>query len=134
MGLGKTLQVIALITDRRITAKAPALVVAPVSLLENWKREFGRFTEGLNVVIHHGSRRTGLYTDLLNYDVVIISYNTVSSDQSILRMVKWDLVVVDEAQNIKNPLAKRTKSVKRIPCDAAIAVTGTPFENHMNRY
>lgn len=132
MGLGKTLQVIALITDRRGSAKAPALVVAPVSLLENWRREFEKFTTGLSVMIHHGAKRTGLYMDLLDYDVVIISYGTTSSDQSILRMIEWDLVVVDEAQNIKNPSAQRTKSVKKIPRTAAVAVTGTPFENHMS--
>lgn len=132
MGLGKTLQVIALITARRTSAESPALVVAPVSLLENWKREFVKFTKGLNVFIHHGSGRTGLYTDLLNFDVVIIAYNTASSDQSILRMINWDLVVVDEAQNIKNPSAQRTRAIKRIPRVAAVAVTGTPFENHMS--
>lgn len=132
MGLGKTLQVIALITDRRTIAKAPTLVVAPVSLLENWRREFGKFTTGLSVFIHHGAKRTGIYTELLDYDVVIISYSTASSDQSILRMIKWDMVVVDEAQNIKNPLAQRTKSIKRIPRDIAVAVTGTPFENHIS--
>ena len=132
MGLGKTLQVITLITDRRMSAEAPALVVAPVSLLENWRREFEKFTVGLNVFVHHGVRRTGVYTDLQDYDVVIISYNTASSDQSILRMIEWDLVVVDEAQNIKNPSARRTRSIKKIPRAAAVAVTGTPFENHMS--
>ncbi|MEY8524877.1 DEAD/DEAH box helicase [Lachnospiraceae bacterium 38-10] len=132
MGLGKTLQIIALITDRRDMAKTPALVVAPVSLLENWRREFKKFTPDLNVFVHHGVKRTGLYSDLLSHDVVIISYSTASSDQSILRMVNWDLLVVDEAQNIKNPSAQRTKSIKRIPRDVAVAVTGTPFENHMS--
>lgn len=131
MGLGKTLQVIALITDRRTVAKTPALVVAPVSLLENWRREFFKFTKGLNVLVHHGTRRSGLYTDLLNFDVVIISYSTAYSDQSILRMIDWDLVVADEAQNIKNPFAQRTRSIKRIPRSASVAVTGTPFENHV---
>lgn len=132
MGLGKTLQVIALIADRRTSAREPALVVAPVSLLENWKREFDKFTTGLSVIIHHGTRRTGLYTDLHEYDAVIISYNTAISDQSILRMINWDILVVDEAQNIKNPLAQRTKSIKKIPRNVAVAVTGTPFENHIS--
>lgn len=132
MGLGKTLQVIALIANRRASAKEPALVVAPVSLLENWKREFEKFTLGLSVIIHHGPRRTGLYTDLHEYDAVIISYNTATSDQSILRMINWDILVVDEAQNIKNPLAQRTKSIKKIPRNVAVAVTGTPFENHIS--
>ena len=132
MGLGKTLQVIALIADRRKNAQTPALVVAPVSLLENWRREFEKFTDGLSVHIHHGSRRTGVFTELLTYDAVIISYGTAASDQAILRMVNWDMVIVDEAQNIKNPTAQRTRSIKRIPRKSAIAVTGTPFENHIS--
>ena len=132
MGLGKTLQVIALIADRKSNGHGISLVVAPVSLLENWRREFEKFTSGIRVHIHHGIRRTGIYTDLLNYDVVLISYNTAVSDQSMLRMISWDLIVVDEAQNIKNPSAIRTKSVKNIRGNVAIAVTGTPFENHIS--
>ena len=131
MGLGKTLQVITLLTDRINSGHTPSLVVAPVSLLVNWQREIAKFTSGIRTVIHHGSRRTGLYQDLLDYDVVIISYSTASSDQSLLKMIPWDLVIVDEAQNIKNPYAQRTKSIKRIPRHVAIAVTGTPFENHI---
>lgn len=132
MGLGKTLQIISLITDRRQSGKGISLIVAPVSLLENWRREFEKFTTGLKIFVHHGPKRTGLYTDLLGYDVIIISYNTATSDQSLLKMISWDLVVVDEAQNIKNPGANRTKSVKSIPRQVAIAVTGTPFENHIS--
>lgn len=132
MGLGKTLQVIALIAERKEQGYNPSLIICPVSLLENWRREFNKFTIGLKILIHHGVRRTGLYRNLLEHDVVIISYNTASSDQSILKMVHWDLVVVDEAQNIKNPLANRTKCIKNIPRCVGIAVTGTPFENHMS--
>lgn len=131
MGLGKTLQVISLITDRKQSGKGPALVIAPVSLLENWRREFLKFTEGMNVFVHHGQHRTGLYTDLLAYDVVVISYNTAVSDLSLLKMIKWDSLVIDEAQNIKNPSAIRTKAIKELPRETAIAVTGTPFENHL---
>lgn len=132
MGLGKTLQVIALIADRISSRHGISLVIAPVSLLENWMRELEKFTSGIKVLIHHGARRTGLYTELLNFDVVLISYNTAVTDQSLLRMISWDLVVVDEAQNIKNPSAVRTKSVKSIRGNVAIAVTGTPFENHIS--
>ncbi len=132
MGLGKTLQVITLITDRILNNQGMSLIIAPVSLLENWRREFEKFTSGLKVFIHHGAKRTGLYTELLNYDIVIISYNTACSDQSLLKMIDWDLVVVDEAQNIKSPSAYRTRSIKNIPRRVAIAVTGTPFENHIS--
>ncbi len=132
MGLGKTLQVIALIADRINRVNGVSLVVAPVSLLENWRREFEKFAPGIRVLMHHGARRTGIYKELKNYNVILISYNTAVSDQSLLRMICWDLVVVDEAQNIKNPSAVRTKSVKNIPRSGAIAVTGTPFENHIS--
>lgn len=131
MGLGKTLQVITLMQDYKNNYKVPMLVVAPVSLLQNWKRECEKFAPSLNVFIHHGAKRTGRYKELENYDVIIISYNTAVSDTSLLSMIKWKLVVLDEAQNIKNPDSERTKYVKKIPRDTCIAVSGTPFENHV---
>jgi len=131
MGLGKTLQIITLITERNNKKKKPALVISPVSLIENWRREFKKFSPEMDVFIHHGPKRTGRYQELVLHDVTVISYNTAISDLSLLRMVKWDIIAIDEAQNIKNPYAERTKSVKRIPCYASIAITGTPLENHM---
>lgn len=131
MGLGKTLQVIALLLQRKNEGKGPSLVVAPVSLLENWRREIDKFSPDLNTLVHHGGGRTGRYTTLLSFDVVITAYSTVSTDLSMLSMVSWDLLVLDEAQNIKNPTATRTISVKELHRRAGIAVTGTPFENHI---
>ncbi len=131
MGLGKTIQIIALLLQRKNYGKGPSLVVAPVSLLENWKREIERFAPDMNILVHHGSNRTGRYTFLQSYDVVITAYSTVSSDLSMLSMISWDLLVLDEAQNIKNPYATRTICVKELPRRAGIAVTGTPFENHI---
>ncbi len=131
MGLGKTLQVITLMQARWGKKQTPFLVVAPVSLLENWKREIAKFAPMLTVLVHHGANRTGRYKDFLEYDVVVTSYSATINDNSILRMVEWDLLVLDEAQNIKNPFASRTNAVKSIPHRAGIAVTGTPFENHI---
>lgn len=131
MGLGKTLQVITLIASRKGILDSPSLIIMPVSLLENWRREFEKFAKGIDVYIHHGGKRTGLYTELLQHDVVLISYATAISDFSMLTMINWDLVVVDEAQGIKNPDAQRTKSIKGIPRRASIAISGTPFENHI---
>lgn len=130
MGLGKTLQIITLITQH-INQGKQFLIVAPVTLLENWRREFQKFAPAVKVLVHHGSTRTGFYKNFLPYDVVIISYGTATSDLAILNMVKWHLVVLDEAQNIKNPEASRTRAVKNVNRDIGIAVTGTPFENHM---
>lgn len=131
MGLGKTLQVITLFQSRLSQKQAPYLVVAPVSLLENWNREIRKFAPEIKVLVHHGSERTGRYKDFLAYDVVVTSYSAAVNDNSILRMIEWDLLVLDEAQNIKNPAANRTNAVKSIPHRASIAVTGTPFENHI---
>lgn len=132
MGLGKTLQVIALMLQFKQDGKLPMLVVAPVSLLQNWKRECEKFAPDLKCCIHHGIYRTGRYRELEKYDIVIISYSIAVNDSSILSMVNWKLVVLDEAQNIKNPSSERTKFVKRIPRECSIAVTGTPFENHVS--
>lgn len=131
MGLGKTLQVITVILAYKQQYKTPMLVIAPVSLLQNWKRECAKFAPGLKVVIHHGKTRTGRYKELQDNDVVVMSYSAAVSDSSLLAMVDWKLVVLDEAQNIKNPNSDRTKFVKKIPRQSCIAVTGTPFENHV---
>jgi len=132
MGLGKTLQIIAtmgLLKERN--KNVHFLVICPVSLLENWRREISKFYPSLTTNIHYGSRRTGDYRELYKYDVNIMSYSCVITDAGLLTMTHWDLLVIDEAQNIKNPKAKRTKAIKQIACDVPIAVTGTPFENHM---
>jgi len=131
MGLGKTIQVLALIDWRKALREAPALVVVPVSLIENWRRELAKFTPALKVLIHRGPDRTGFYSNFLNNDVVLTSYDIAVGDLSMMKMVRWDLLVLDESQNIKNPQAARTRSIKQIPCRTAIAVSGTPFENHM---
>ena len=132
MGLGKTLQVITLMQDYHNRHDTPMLVVAPVSLLQNWKNECEKFAPDLNVLIHHGTKRSGRYKELENYDVIVISYNTAVSDTALLSMISWKLVVLDEAQNIKNPNSERTKFVKKLPRSRCIAVSGTPFENHVS--
>lgn len=132
MGLGKTLQIITLMVDYKHDGKLPMLVVAPVSLLQNWKRECQKFAPDLRCCVHHGGQRSGRYKELEQYDVVIISYSIAVNDASLLSMIDWKLVVLDEAQNIKNPSSERTKFVKKIPRRCSIAVTGTPFENHVS--
>jgi len=131
MGLGKTVQIIALMDWRKELRETPNLVVVPVSLIENWKRELAKFSPSLKILIHRGAERTGFYSNFLNYDVVLTSYDITVGDLSMMKMLRWDLLVLDESQNIKNPAAARTRSIKQIPCRMAIAVSGTPFENHM---
>ena len=131
MGLGKTLQVIGLIGYmKEHTSKINTLVVAPISLLENWKREINKFYPSLKVLIHHGAKRTGFYKDFFNYDVVVTSYSNCQNDLSILNMLNWDLVALDEAQNIKNPFSNKAKLIKMLIRKMSVAITGTPFENH----
>ena len=132
MGLGKTLQIIAvigLLKERR--NKIHCLVVCPISLLENWRREVEKFYPSLSTQIHYGPQRTGDYRILLDTDIVIMPYSCSVSDAGMLTMIKWDLLIIDEAQNIKNPRTQRTKAIKRLKRDVPIAVTGTPFQNHM---
>lgn len=132
MGLGKTMQVISTMLYLKQVGSTPMLVVAPISLLANWKRECQKFAPSLDVWIHHGQARTGNFRDLLNYDVVVTSYTTVVSDIHMLNMINWELVALDEAQNIKNPFSARTKSCKAIRRIRSLAVSGTPFENHVS--
>lgn len=131
MGLGKTPQIIAVLANEKIKATYPSLVVAPVSLLENWRREIQKFAPSIQALVHQGNDRTGFYTEFMDYDLVVTSYETILRDLSLFKMLKWNIVVADEAQAIKNPLAKRTKSIKQIDRAATIAVTGTPVENRL---
>ena len=132
MGLGKTLQVISAMRDHEPTSStAGSLVVAPGSLLENWTREIAKFCPSLHAIKHHGADRTGSPHELGRPDVVITSYETAIRDLSLLRMIQWHVVVLDEAQNIRNPATRRAQSVKRLRRDVSIAVTGTPVENRL---
>ena len=132
MGLGKTIQVIALLAAEISENRHPSLVVAPATLLENWRREIGRFAPSLRTLVHRGSDRTGFPSKLRDYDTVVTSYDTLVRDSSLLRGISWNIIILDEAQAIKNPETRRTRSVKRIPHRVGIAVTGTPVENSLS--
>ncbi|MGD1075846.1 MAG: DEAD/DEAH box helicase [Thermodesulfovibrionales bacterium] len=131
MGLGKTIQVICLLLEAVEQKRRPNLVISPATVLENWRRELARFAPLLHVLVHSGSQRTGFPDKLLCHDVVITSFETAVADISLLRNVQWNVVVVDEAQGIKNPDAKRTIQLKTLPRTCAVAVTGTPVENRL---
>lgn len=129
MGLGKTLQIIALLQLEKNKGRQGSLVIAPATLLENWRREISSFAPLLSVYVHAGMHRAGVSDGLDTLDVVLVSYETAIRDEPILSQIAWNILVLDEAQNIKNPLAKRTKVIKSLPRRVSIAVTGTPFEN-----
>lgn len=131
MGLGKTMQVITEMLNLKERKEIPMLVVAPISLLTNWHRECAKFAPSLKTIVHYGHDRISNYKDFQNYDVVITSYTTVVSDIHMLNMIKWKFVALDEAQNIKNPFSARARACKGINRKRSIAVSGTPFENHI---
>jgi len=131
MGLGKTLQAIGLITSNVREGKADNIVVCPGTLVENWWRELKKFSPGLRVHTHFGAFRTGVSARLKGYDVVLTSYDTLVRDHSIFSDVSWNLVIIDEAQAIKNPDAKRTKCCKELSRKFGLALSGTPLENRL---
>jgi len=135
MGLGKTIQTLALFERRRAAGEdRPVLLVCPTSVLTNWQREAARFTPRLGVTVHHGAGRAKGY-DLQQrayaHAVVLTSYALLHRDLEDLYMVQWSGVVLDEAQNIKNPSTKQSQAVRTLKADYRIALTGTPVENHV---
>ncbi len=131
MGLGKTLQIITLLSYFKIKWKQPSLIIAPSTLLENWRREFARFSPEISVHVHSGNKRTGFPSQLRRHDIVLSSYDTVVRDQGLFGMVEWAFVVLDEAQAIKNHVTHRAMAAKALTRKIGIAVTGTPVENKL---
>ncbi|MFK7992828.1 MAG: DEAD/DEAH box helicase, partial [Granulosicoccus sp.] len=133
MGLGKTLQTLGHIQQERDSGRLtkPTLIVAPTSLLGNWKREAERFTPNLSTHIWHGTQRKLGDLTAQRIDIVITSYALVTRDIALLAAHKFGCVVLDEAQAIKNPTAKVTQALKTLDVDRRICLTGTPLENHL---
>jgi non-specific serine/threonine protein kinase len=139
MGLGKTLQVLALLLLLRREKAGPSLLVLPASLLANWKAEMERFTPSLKATFLHPSfgppgppvPPAGAVRSFGDADVVLTSYGMLHRSPE-LESVDWTLVVLDEAQAIKNPGARQTRAVKRLRARARIAITGTPVENRLS--
>jgi superfamily II DNA or RNA helicase len=138
MGLGKTIQVLALLLvlkQQSADNRKPSLLVAPASLLGNWASEIGRFAPSLKAVVVHPSEtpakpKSDGVRNLANVDLVITSYGFLARTAWLLE-TPWQLVIIDEAQAIKNPAAKQTKTVKQLKATARIALTGTPIENRL---
>ena len=131
MGLGKTLQAIGFITKNVNAGLQNNLVICPATLIDNWKKEIQKFSPKLKVLTHFGQFRTGIPSGLINFDVVVTSYDALVADHAILRAINWNIVILDEAQNIKNPEAKRTLRSKGLPREFGLAISGTPLENRL---
>jgi superfamily II DNA or RNA helicase len=133
MGLGKTLQTIAHVCVERAEGRldAPALVVAPTTLVGNWARELARFAPSLRVVVVHGSERHGRWPEVPRAHVVVTTYPVLVRDEERFVQQRFHLVVLDEAQNIKNARSLARRTLEQVPAEHRLALTGTPVENHL---
>ncbi len=129
MGLGKTIQVISLILklkeEKSLTK--PVLVICPTTLMGNWMKELQMFAPTLDAVVYHGAERK---LDV-KHDVILTTYAIMRIDVEELKKQSWGMIIVDEAQNIKNPDTAQTLAIKMLKSDIKIAMTGTPVENRL---
>jgi superfamily II DNA or RNA helicase len=129
MGVGKTAQVLAMLEARRPEGKGPSLVVAPRSLLFNWRQEAGRFTPQLRVMEYSGiARSTETFRD---FDLILTTYGTMVRDAPMLAEIEFDYLVLDEAQAIKNSSTASAKAARLLKGRHRLALSGTPVENHL---
>ena len=137
MGLGKTPQGLALLSAataahaRAAAAARPHLVVVPASLMENWRREAARFAPQLRVFVHHGARRLAAQ-DFAGYDLVLTSYGTLARDSALFESVRFDVILADEAQHLKNRRTQAAQSLRTVPGRGRFLLTGTPLENSLD--
>src|SRR6266516_3163834 len=137
MGLGKTLEVIACLLKEReeLDKVGPSLIIAPTSVLGNWRKEIERFAPELHTLVHQGSTRLKDKQEFVDasqaHDVVLTSFALARLDEKLLQGLKWHRVVVDEAQNIKNPHAAQTRAILKLVAPHRVALTGTPVENRL---
>ncbi len=137
MGLGKTVQVIARLSVEKSEGKSdtPTLLIAPTSVIGNWQKEIERFAPYLNSLIHHGSGREqdpeAFQQHCSAQDMVITSYPLIRMDAKLFNLIEWQRIVLDEAQNIKNPKADQTRAILRLKAKHRLALTGTPVENRL---
>ncbi|MCI0745009.1 MAG: DEAD/DEAH box helicase [Verrucomicrobia subdivision 3 bacterium] len=135
MGLGKTLQTLtwlAWLHERNGKHHKPALVICPASVLHNWRREAERFTPHLKVlVLESGAARHNLRKQIPQYDLIVTNYALLRRDLGALQKFSFSVVILDEAQFIKNPAAQVTQSVKQLKAAQRLALTGTPLENRL---
>ncbi len=133
MGLGKTMQTLShlLIEKEAGRLDRPALILAPTSVIRNWAREAARFTPALSVLLLHGEDRHADYHRIGRHDLIITSYPLLVRDAVAMRKIDWHIVVLDEAQNIKNPKSKAAQVCGSLKTRHRLCLTGTPMENHL---
>ena len=134
MGLGKTIEVLALLLHRQQKspqAGPPTLLICPTSLLGNWEREIAKFAPTLSFFVHHGNNRDRLPKVFKPHTIVLTTYGVIRREEEVFGARVWGMVVVDEAQAIKNAGSHQAKAVRRIRAPFKLALTGTPIENRL---
>ena len=133
MGLGKTVQVLSLLLQEKEQGnKIPSLVVVPTSLVFNWEQEVTKFTPSLKVYVHHGLERLDSFVHIKkkNPDIILTTYGTLRNDTELFKNYQFHYIILDESQQIKNPLTHAAKSVYELKASYKLALTGTPIENN----
>jgi superfamily II DNA or RNA helicase len=133
MGLGKTVQTLAHLATEKAHGRLekPVLIVAPVSVLGNWQTEIRRFTPSLTAVTVQGAKRQRLFASLGNFDIIIIGYPSLLFDAEVWLAREFSVVILDEAQTIKNPHARVSQMARALAAEQRLCLTGTPMENHL---
>lgn len=133
MGLGKTIQTLAhlLLEKQSGRMTSPCLIIAPTSLMSNWRREAERFTPELKVLILQGAERKLLFDQIKDFDIVLTTYPLLPRDEDTLLEHHYHYLILDEAQTVKNPQAKAAQIVRRLNASHRLCLTGTPMENHL---
>ncbi len=133
MGLGKTLQTLAHLLCEKQAGRldVPALAVMPTSLIPNWLDEAARFAPQLNVVALHGAARQKDFASLAQYDLILTTYALLPRDLEVLKPQAWSVLILDEAQNIKNPTSKAAHAARELNARQRLCLSGTPLENHL---
>ena len=131
MGIGKTMQTLAMLIKH--APQGPSLVIAPTSVCANWMAEANRFAPSLNLILFGGNKRKKMLEDADCFDVLICSYGLMQQKKAatLLSGVSWQMVVLDEAQAIKNFATQRSRAVMELSAVFKVILTGTPIENHL---
>ncbi len=133
MGLGKTLQTLAhlLLEKEQGRLDKPSLIIAPTSLMGNWRREAAVFAPELKVLVLQGSDRSQYFESILDYDIVLSTYPLLVRDDEVLLEHEYHMLILDEAQVVKNPKSKAAKMIRQFKASHKLCLTGTPMENHL---
>nr|CAA6821424.1 MAG: COG0553: Superfamily II DNA/RNA helicases, SNF2 family [uncultured Thiotrichaceae bacterium] len=133
MGLGKTLQTLSILLAEKESGRAnlPSLVIAPTSLMSNWRREVEKFAPALSVLVLQGQHRKGKFGQLTEHDIVLTTYPLIIRDKEVYEKQEFHYLILDEAQAIKNAKAKSTQQIYSLKSNHRLCLSGTPIENHL---